>query len=139
MAEEPQKTEKSPVLSGDNRDEKGKFLPGQSGNPDGRPEGTLSLTSMLRKALEEIVDNDFGEKKMKAQIMIDLIVSKVIKDKDVATAWNIVNRIEGFPKQAVSLGSEEGVKVIFEDANPNADKKSKTDKSIQEESPGVSG
>jgi hypothetical protein len=35
------------------RDSSGKFLPGQSGNPRGRPKGALSKTTQLAKALTE--------------------------------------------------------------------------------------
>jgi hypothetical protein len=33
------------------RDSSGRFTPGQSGNPDGRPKGALSKTTQLAKAL----------------------------------------------------------------------------------------
>ncbi len=33
------------------RDEQGKFLPGHTGNPEGRPQGSISLVSKLRQYL----------------------------------------------------------------------------------------
>jgi hypothetical protein len=38
------------------RDAKGHFLPGVSGNPAGKPIGTLSLTAILKRKLSEELD-----------------------------------------------------------------------------------
>jgi hypothetical protein len=35
------------------RDSSGRFIPGQSGNPEGRPKGALSKTTILAKSLVE--------------------------------------------------------------------------------------
>jgi hypothetical protein len=44
---------KQPKLKGKPRGKGKPFKPGQSGNPKGRPPGTLSLVTLLKKALQE--------------------------------------------------------------------------------------
>ena len=136
MAEE-EKPHKEPVITGENRDDKGKFLPGESGNPDGRPKGALSLTAMLRKALEEIVKSGKGEEKTRAQTLIDMIVEKALTGKDFSTIWNIINRLEGFPRQAIGIGLEEGVNITFKEVSIHG-KGSPNDKGVSEKPPSVS-
>ncbi len=49
----------------------GRYLPGQSGNPDGRPAGAISLTSLLREALAE---RDRDGRRTKARAVIDALL-----------------------------------------------------------------
>ena len=48
----------SPDNTGENReitrDEKGRFIEGCSGNPSGRPQGSVSITTEIKKKLSEI-------------------------------------------------------------------------------------
>lgn len=43
-----------PVLTGNNRDKKGRFNKGISGNPNGRPVGSVSITSAIKKELNKL-------------------------------------------------------------------------------------
>lgn len=71
------------------------IAPGNSGNPAGRPKGTLSLTSMIRAKLEELGPD---QKRTYAQHLIDNILQDAIDGKDFAwkTVWNY---IDGMPKE----------------------------------------
>src|SRR5690349_9336295 len=56
-----QAPEPAPVKQGGNRDTGGRFKPGQSGNPNGRPKGT-TISEYLRRESEVLVgDRTKGE------------------------------------------------------------------------------
>lgn len=59
-----------------------RFKKGQSGNPKGRPKGSVSLASRLEKALNEMVevrDGDRVRKMTKAEIMIQSLIARSMK------------------------------------------------------------
>ena len=75
--------------------EKNKWKEGQSGNPNGRPKGTLSIVGMLKKKLEDVPE---GAKKTYAELLIDRILQMAIQDKNDQQIKNILQYIEGMPK-----------------------------------------
>lgn len=87
------------------RDEKGRILPGQESlNPSGRPEGTLSLVSILKQLLQEI------PKGQKDSVAVELMKEaiKKAKGRDVTMLRDIINRVDGMPKQSVEHGGKDG-------------------------------
>ena len=55
------------------------FKPGQSGNPRGRPSGSKSLSTLLRKALNERIEVNKGGKRIKRSkldVAIEQLVNK---------------------------------------------------------------
>ena len=80
------------------------FKPGQSGNPRGRPKGSLSLSTLLREALSE---ND-GER---AKRIIDAMITCAEKG-DIRHIKELLDRIDG--KVADNLNVEGGVSISFE-------------------------
>lgn len=55
------------------------FKPGKSGNPNGRPNGAKSLSTLLRKALNERIEVNKGGKRLKRSkldIAIEQLVNK---------------------------------------------------------------
>ena len=71
------------------RDDKGRFLPGISGNPAGKPKGSLSIKAAIKRRLE---DNPEELKE---------VVEHFVK-KNRELMWQM---IEGRPSQQVDLGN----------------------------------
>jgi hypothetical protein len=76
----------------------GKFIPGNPGG--GRTPGTLSLVSMLKKKLEEIEPT---KKRTYAELFIDEVVTKALDGEDSTMKRDIINRIDGMPKQQIEF------------------------------------
>lgn len=87
----------NPENTGENRDELGRFKPGHSGNPEGKPEGTISIVGSLKKRLSEVPT---GHKKTYLELLIDRILQKAISEGDSQIIKQIWNYIDGMPKQS---------------------------------------
>ena len=66
------------------------FMPGQSGNPNGRPKGTFSLKNLIIKRLEENPDQR----------------EKIINDLIEKEQGLLLQMIDGKPKQSVDMKSD---------------------------------
>lgn len=80
-----------------------KFKPGQSGNPNGRPKGARSLSTILREMLEEEIDVNIDGVKSRKQFQ-EVIIRKLLKkanDGDIRAIVEVFDRVEGKPKQEV--------------------------------------
>lgn len=117
----PARKKKKPIK----RDKKGRWLPGESGNKNGRPKG-VSITEMVRFALDEV------EPKTK-QSWKELIVKKILlkaifgDTQMIKTLWSY---IDGMPNQPLS-GEFEHTHLTFEDALKLLDKKSNDKRSVR--------
>jgi len=76
------------------------FKKGQSGNPKGRPVGTLSITTEVKKKLLTIARN---KNKTYLRLFIEQLFDKALKDGDVQMQKLIWNYIDGMPPQALTL------------------------------------
>ena len=72
------------------RDEKGRLLPGNSGNPAGRPKGSFSIKDRVRQWLEENPEDMEG------------FVEHFVKENR-SLAWQM---LEGKPQQDVTTGGD---------------------------------
>ena len=88
--------------AGPRKENSGQFKKGQSGNPLGRPKGSVSIVSLIREKLEEIPE---GQKKRYADLLVDRIFIKALKEGDTATIRDIIDRIDGKPVQPTDLTS----------------------------------
>jgi len=88
---------KAPDISGENRDNMGRFRPGLSGNPTGRPAGSVSITAEIKKKLQEIPD---GQQKSYLELLINRILKQAVVDGNEQMIKQIWNYIDGPPKQA---------------------------------------
>ena len=83
------------------RDKKGRWPAGTSGNPDGRP--TFSLISILKEELQKVPEN---EKHSVAYLLIQTILKSAIFDGNDAQIRNILQYVEGMPKQPIEHSGE---------------------------------
>lgn len=74
------------------------FKKGQSGNPAGRPEGSVSIVEGIKRKLMEIEPEN---KKTYLELFLNSYFRKAIKDKDSALIRDMINRIDGMPKQSI--------------------------------------
>lgn len=96
-----------PENTGSNRDEKGRFIKGVSGNPDGKPIGAFSLIAILKQKLQECPKGmSKKEKRTYAILLIEKMLTKAIKEGDNSTHRLILNYMEGMPKQAIEHSGE---------------------------------
>lgn len=76
------------------------FMPGQSGNPAGRPVGSLSITTAVRRRLEECRKK--GDKN-ELERLVDTIMKKAIEEGDNVTIKTLWAYVDGLPKQAIDI------------------------------------
>lgn len=75
---------------------KTRFKPGQSGNPNGRPKGSVNLKTDLRSELSERIQIREGERSLKVskqRAMLKALVAKALKGD--ARAANVVLTLVG--------------------------------------------
>ena len=78
----------------------GRFVKGNPGG--GRPKGSFSLVEMIKNKLQEKAkDKD----KTYAEYFIDQLIKKTVVDGDVTMMRDMINRIDGMPKQGVDVTS----------------------------------
>lgn len=92
------------------RDDKGRFVPGVSGNPHGRQPGSVSLRRLIRKRLEEAPK---GSKRSLAEELADRIVADAI-ESDGQSRKLVLEHLEGKPPAALQLTGPEGGPVAVE-------------------------
>ncbi len=91
----------SPDKIGENRQPDGRFGPGNIANPNGRPKGTFSLISLLRSELQKV---PAGQQRTHAEMLIQRILKSAISDGNDQQIKNILQYIEGMPKQSIDHG-----------------------------------
>ena len=105
------------------------WKPGQSGNPSGRPKGTVSIVEAIRRKLQKMPCNCGGtfrliktgknkgkykcnkcrtivekdDAKRYVDFMVDKIFKKALIENDTRMMIDIVDRIDGKPKQGIEL------------------------------------
>ncbi len=115
MEKKQTKEEQKPQNTGENREEikrdkKGRFVEGVSGNPDGKPKGAISLLAILKELLQEMIkEKTSGEKKQKARALMEIYLKKAIADEDKDIIKDIINRIDGMPKQTIGFDPEDAI------------------------------
>lgn len=84
------------------------FKPGESGNPDGRPVGSKSITTMVREALDEVIKMKDGSEVDMKGLLIKRILDKAIQKGDDRMIQMIWEQLDGRPNQKIDLVAELG-------------------------------
>ncbi len=114
------------------------FIPGESGNPKGRPKGSVSIITEIKKILQEIPNAE--DKKTYAQKLARIIVEQAVEKADKEMIKLICNYIDGMPKQTFGLDADDiltgvNIQVI---STKKDDSKPEINSSIPEELEGIS-
>lgn len=98
----------SPEITGKKHDTKWKK--GESGNPNGRPVGSISIVEGIKHKLMEIEPEN---KKTYYELFLSKLFRKAIKDGDVTLIRDMINRVDGMPKQTNELQGVGGKDLII--------------------------
>lgn len=90
-------------MSNPNPSPENQFQPGESGNPEGRPKGSISLKTIIQQRIAEI---PIGQTKNWAEQIIESLLEKAVVNKDVAAQKLIFSYVDGNPDQALDLTSK---------------------------------
>jgi hypothetical protein len=94
------------------------FVPGESGNPDGRPPKDWTMTQLYKDAGEEADETGESRKKIVARKLWE-----IAQKGDVTAIKELGNRIDGMPKQSVEHSGEiKGNTIVFTDFNATESK-----------------
>ena len=118
-------TENKPDKTGSNREKDGRFKEGVSGNPRGRPQGSISLLTDIKRKLKKMKEEDPKE----YEKLIDYYWENP-KMRDL-----LIKMIDGLPRQKVDLDATiEGTLDLFLNARKtnNTDKDKKENTSVEE-------
>src|SRR4030042_3519824 len=92
---------------------------GQSGNPKGRPPGSLSLISLLKQELAETIKSRTGEEMEIARALMKKLVQRALTEDDIKAIKEILDRVEGKPRETMEIGGEGNlpflIKIIKDD------------------------
>ena len=89
------------------RNEKGQFKKGHSGNPGGRPKG--SITKIMREFMYEIDDTGFS----RVQHLCFILWNAALKG-DLQAIKLIIDRVDGTPRQSIEMSQKHDVIKIME-------------------------
>lgn len=82
--------------------EKNKWKKGQSGNPNGRPVGSVSIVEGIKRKLLEV---EPANKKTYLELFLSKLFLKAIKEGNEQLMKDMINRIDGMPQQRTDITS----------------------------------
>jgi len=83
------------------------FKKGQSGNPKGRPKGTVSITTEIKKKLDEVAP---GQKRTYLELLIMKVLKRAMADESDAMMRLIWNYVDGLPRQRMEMEGDLKIK-----------------------------
>lgn len=103
-----------PEEQGGNRNELGQFEKGKSGNPGGRPKGSVGLNRRIR----ELLLSDSGSGKPVAEVLVEVLIREAIKNP--AKMWPFIKEVMERDEGPVERGSGATVNIGFAGGVPQA-------------------
>lgn len=79
----------------------GQIAPGNSGNPGGRPKGSYSIMTIIRKKMEEI---PLGQTKEWREQLAEVILEEAVVHRKGDMIKLIANYMDGMPNQKIDVG-----------------------------------
>ena len=111
MLEIEQKPQNLSEQQGIIRDEQGKFIPGVSGNPGGRPVGSLDFKTKWLRFIDKVAkQNNISPDEVDEQLLA--VAFKQAKEANYPFWRDIQDRVHGKPTESLILGGEVISKVI---------------------------
>jgi hypothetical protein len=102
----------------------GQIAPGNTANPGGRPKGSYSIMTILRKKMEEI---PLGQTKEWAHQVAEIILDEAVVHRKGDMLKLLVQYMDGMPNQKIDLGvDKEEVGTLTEFLQAMAAKKTPT-------------
>ena len=94
-----EQTTKSPDITGQKQGKSGppeeyRWKKGESGNPAGRPAGSVSITAEIKRKLQEIPD---GQQKSYLELLINRILKQAVVDGNEQMIKQIWSYVDGTP------------------------------------------
>lgn len=89
-----------PLDQDNNRNSDGTFKEGHSGNLNGRPRGTYSIMTIIRKKMEEI---PLGQTKPWKEQMADIIMDEAIIKRNDKMLKMITEYMDGMPDEFIDI------------------------------------
>lgn len=76
------------------------FQPGESGNPAGRPVGSVSIVEAIKRKLQDV---DPVSKRKYLDLVVDAMFVKAVADNDVSMLKDLTDRVDGKAPQKVEM------------------------------------
>ena len=87
-----------------------KFKEGESGNPEGRPKGSVSITSAIKRKLDE---TNPKSKRRYVDDIVDVMVEKAVKEKDFRVIREIWSHIDGYPRPSIADKDDSIMTIVY--------------------------
>lgn len=86
------------------------FKKGQSGNPNGRPKGTLNFNNRIEKMLQEAVKDKSGKEKEMADVIVQSLIKQAAMGNMKAIEY-LIDKIDGKATQRHEVESTQNINI----------------------------
>ncbi len=95
-------TDTIPEITGEKQKKDTRFKKGVSGNPNGRPVGSVSIVEGIKRKLLEV---EPANKKTYLELFLSKLFLKAIKEGNEQLMKDMINRVDGMPQQRTDITS----------------------------------